>query len=414
MQRILRFDWKQYHRLCNSRFSSSRFLSSEPSLSHEEKGCRRRRLDVAIVGLPNAGKSQLLNVLTGATVSAVSRKRHTTRQGVMGERTVNDAQLLFLDTPGFLRRSDAKREGLPDGRHLSELTAYVPNVDHTILVVDAAKKLTDGVSNTLMDLMMLALQAKGRDEASAFEGDSIDDIDIEYQTFSSTPDRADNDREDGDISTATNSPLRVNVSEPSLQPKFSVVLNKVDLVHPKSKLLDVASQIEQLAERCLQRHAPTNIQDRSVHDLLPMFFYTSALKQEGTHELLFFLLDRATPCDEFEIDPGSGTDMTPEERVQEIVREKIYRCLHKEVPYRIEQRNTLFRVVTNPNAAGDIRGIVVHQELVVRSRSHVELVRGSGGRTLERIRESAQRDLERIYNCQVVLQLHIKYSRSKS
>jgi GTPase len=404
---------QQYRRLCSSRFSNARFLSSESSLSPEAQECRRRRLDVAIVGLPNAGKSQLLNVLTGATVSAVSRKRHTTRQGVMGERTVNDTQLLFLDTPGFLRRSEAKREGLPDARHLSELTAYVPNVDHTLIVVDAAKKLTDGVNATLMDLMILALQAKGRDESSAFDSDDdIDDIDIDFQTFPATADRDDNAYDVG-VDKPTDL-LGVNVTESSLQPKFSVVLNKVDLVHPKSKLFDVASQIEQLAERCLQRHAPADMQVRNVHDQLPMFFYTSALKQEGTHELLFFLLDRATPCAEFEIDPGSGTDMTPEERVQEIVREKIYRCLHKEVPYRIEQRNTLFRVVTKPNLIGDIRGIMVHQELVVRSKSHVELVRGNGGRTLERIRESAQRDLERIYNCQVVLQLHIKLSRSKS
>lgn len=315
----------------------------------------------------------------------------------MGERTVNDAQLLFLDTPGFLRRSDARREGLPEARHLSELTAYVPNVDHTLLVVDAAKKLTDSVNDTLMDLMMIALQAKGRDdEASAFEGNDFDDGDEEPELM------------------ATDSHLREIVSDSALQRKFSVVLNKVDLVHPKSKLLEVATHVGQLAERCLERHSQADVLNRNVHDQLPMFFYTSALKQEGTDDLLFFLLDRATPCDEFEIDPGSGTDMTPEERVQEIVREKIYRCLHKEVPYRIEQRNTLFRVVSNPDARGRIRGIVVHQELVVRSKSHAELVRGSGGRTLERIRESAQRDLERIYSCKVVLQLHVKYSRSKS
>jgi GTPase len=331
----------------------------------------------------------------------------------MGERTVNDTQLLFLDTPGFLRRSDAKREGLPESKHLAEVKAYMPNVDHTLLVVDAAKKLTDGVNTTLMDLMTLALQAKGRDEASAFEGD-VNDIDIDFKSFSDLDDSDCDDGGDKPTATAMGSRSGLTVSEPSLQRKFSVVLNKVDLVHPKSKLLEVASQLEQLAESCVQRHALADMPDKSAHDQLPTFFYTSALKQEGTHDLLFFLLDLATPCDEFEIDPGSGTDMTPEERVQEIVREKIYRCLHKEVPYRIEQRNTLFRVVTNPDVNGEIRGIVVHHELVVRSKSHLELVRGSGGRTLERIRESAQRDLERMFNCKVVLQLHVKYSTSKS
>ena len=67
------------------------------SSSHKQQ---KKRLDVAIVGMPNAGKSQLLNVLTQTTVAAVSRKRHTTREGILGARTIflddSATQLLFV------------------------------------------------------------------------------------------------------------------------------------------------------------------------------------------------------------------------------------------------------------------------------------------------------------------------------
>mmetsp|Transcript_20966 Transcript_20966/g.24293 ORF Transcript_20966/g.24293 Transcript_20966/m.24293 type:complete len:183 (-) Transcript_20966:183-731(-) len=48
---------------------------------------KRKALHVAIVGPPNAGKSQLLNTITKQTISAVSRKRHTTRNGILATHT---------------------------------------------------------------------------------------------------------------------------------------------------------------------------------------------------------------------------------------------------------------------------------------------------------------------------------------
>lgn len=59
---------------------------------------------IAIVGRPNVGKSTLMNELIGAKVSITSRKAQTTRHRIMGIQTDDDAQFIYIDTPGFQTR----------------------------------------------------------------------------------------------------------------------------------------------------------------------------------------------------------------------------------------------------------------------------------------------------------------------
>ena len=384
--------------------------NSFSSVSGESK----RRLDVAIVGAPNSGKSQLLNAIMGTTVAAVSRKRHTTRSGILAAYTHNDTntQLVFVDTPGFLRLDDKmKQKGGGKKAILQTLMKSsmkeMELADYTLIVIDAAKKISDDMKTALAVLMMRAAATKGRLEKS----DSTITMDDEYE---------------------------------DVRDKFAIVLNKVDLVNPKKKLLDIATELGIMGDSAVkhiyytekqnteeeEEHGRKNALDyiisggndnqidvMKVEDddlildsLYPPVFFISALKDDGVEDLLNHLITYATPCKEWALPPDSVTDMTDAERVEEIIREKLYRCLHREVPHQIEQVN---RLLLKMPPEEETRLVRIDQDLIVRTKSHATLVNGKGGMTLKRIQETATQDLLQLFKCPVQLNLHVKWKKSK-
>ncbi|MBT5653986.1 MAG: GTP-binding protein, partial [Alphaproteobacteria bacterium] len=56
---------------------------------------------IALIGLPNSGKSTLLNHILGSKVSIVTHKPQTTRFRIMGISILQQTQLVFMDTPGI-------------------------------------------------------------------------------------------------------------------------------------------------------------------------------------------------------------------------------------------------------------------------------------------------------------------------
>lgn len=90
---------------------------------------------VAIVGRPNVGKSTLLNRLIGQKISIVSRKAQTTRHRVTGILSRDDAQFVFVDTPGFQTQY---RNALNRGMNRT-VTQVLADVDVVFLVVEAGR-----------------------------------------------------------------------------------------------------------------------------------------------------------------------------------------------------------------------------------------------------------------------------------
>jgi GTP-binding protein Era len=95
---------------------------------------------VAILGAPNAGKSTLLNRLTGAKLSIVSPKAQTTRLRVLGILMHGDSQILLVDTPGIFK----PRRRL-DRAMVAAAWTGAQDADVVLFLVDARAGLTEEV-----------------------------------------------------------------------------------------------------------------------------------------------------------------------------------------------------------------------------------------------------------------------------
>lgn len=102
---------------------------------------------VAIIGAPNAGKSTLLNRMVGAKVAIVTHKVQTTRTRVTGIGLHENAQLVFIDTPGIF----APKRRL-DRAMVSAAWKGSEDAETTLLLIDAKKGVDENVERILNGL----------------------------------------------------------------------------------------------------------------------------------------------------------------------------------------------------------------------------------------------------------------------
>jgi GTP-binding protein Era len=105
---------------------------------------------VAIVGRPNVGKSTLLNALVGVKLAIVTPKPQTTRNRIVGIRTLPQGQVIFLDTPGIHEaRSTLNR------RMVDVAKKALGDAEVAIWVLDATAGITRGereLGRTLVEI----------------------------------------------------------------------------------------------------------------------------------------------------------------------------------------------------------------------------------------------------------------------
>ncbi|PLY11681.1 MAG: GTPase Era [Desulfuromonas sp.] len=111
---------------------------------------------VAIIGRPNVGKSTLLNQILGQKIAITSNKPQTTRNRILGIHNLDDAQVLFLDTPGIHAARDRFNRYMVD-----QAVMACDDVDLILLLVEAGtgrgldKQILDVLKRTRTRVMLV-------------------------------------------------------------------------------------------------------------------------------------------------------------------------------------------------------------------------------------------------------------------
>ena len=90
---------------------------------------------IAIIGKTNVGKSTILNSLSGKKVTITSKKPQTTRSNIFSMITINDTQMVFIDTPGLHKQNKKRLNKELSKRPMEALE----NIDLVIAVVAGTK-----------------------------------------------------------------------------------------------------------------------------------------------------------------------------------------------------------------------------------------------------------------------------------
>ncbi len=94
---------------------------------------------VALIGRPNVGKSTLLNYILGQKVAIISNKPQTTRMSILGIKTTDKGQIIFVDNPGIHRPLHRLNK-----RMMNFVYSALETSNLTCLLIDATLKFGHG------------------------------------------------------------------------------------------------------------------------------------------------------------------------------------------------------------------------------------------------------------------------------
>ena len=272
---------------------------------------------VAIIGRPNVGKSTFINQVLGKKISIISPKPQTTRNNIKGIYTTDDAQIIFIDTPGIHKPHHELGEFMN-----KESLSTIRDVDMILYVIDGNMNFGSGDEFVINELKKAKV-------------------------------------------------------------KVYLVVNKIDLIKDKNKLMENVQKFMDSYEFC-------------------EVFYISALTGENVSDLLDDMTNKLDKGPMYY--PSDAISDHPEEFVMaEIIREKVLLLTNEEVPHSVAV--TIDEIMPSEE---DSEMIDIHATIYVERQSQKKIIIGSGGSMIKKIGTLARKEIKMLLGQKLYLELWVK------
>ena len=117
----------------------------------------------AIIGMPNVGKSTLLNKIAGQKIAIISEKPQTTRNKILAIYTTDERQIIFTDTPGIHKPHNKLDEFMVNvaNESMNETDVLLFVVDATQKIHDTEREIVKSISKTGMPCILVMNKIDG-------------------------------------------------------------------------------------------------------------------------------------------------------------------------------------------------------------------------------------------------------------
>lgn len=363
-------------------------------------------LQVSVVGIPNAGKSTLVNQLMGNNICAHSEKVHTTRQNALGILTKDSKQIIFQDTPGIICEKEKTKFGLEESLLLDPYKSCL-GTDLILVVHDVSNRyVREAISKRILELL-----CRNPETPAVLVLNKLDTIPKSKRVYNLirklTCGRLNGIEQEARYIRGPEKKVTVDDYFKKRSKRLEENTGHQENIAPKSRIISSYDDLlEVLYENKYQEEAIyTETIDQLTRGLVgwPGFqdvFTVSALHGDGVDELREYMFEKAYPSNGYwKYDKNLLTDQDPRKLVVNILKSKLLNVLPNDVPYKIQP------VIETWSADnGILRLLISITSNVPRVTS---LLLSNHAMNLKQVAKLAEHDLQNLFQCEVFVLMHV-------